>query len=654
MAVPVRLVLRLLVAFVGISSPVRAEQPPPVQAGQTVVSVDFSVEGRPEVSPAIIGLSDVRVGQPLRQQDWRATIARLDSLGRYEDIHVLTTPVPGGVAVTFRLVPRHPITQLAVRGDTGISSATRLEVLLRQRYGGVPTGVRLAAVAAAAEQLLHNEGYLDAEVDASTELLHDPEGAVLVLDVRAGTRAIISRIDVRGASPLSPEEIITRTSTREGQPFRRRVIESALTGLETDLRERGYYEAQVNLLPPSRTLVGVDLVIALDTGPLVEVRVTPANVLPGNTDDLIPVSRLGSADQDLLEDARARVERALRAQGYWKASAPFTRQFDSSAGRLVITFTVTRGPRYYVDRVELPPTLALSPATLRTLIGIQSGDLFDQDRFVGGLTLAVDAYRRNGYYRVESKPSYEEVSAGTETSRALVVLHPNITEGPRGVLTGTAFTFGTAPQVAESDLRAVLRSKPGQPYVAFDAVRDESSLRSLYLDRGFRTAQVVVRPVIAADGREVALAVQINEGRQVRIGQISIVGNDRVSEQLIREELGLSVGLPAGVTLLNDAQARLSEMGVFRQVALSSIDQFAEADTHLIVNVVESPARMVAVGGGLEGGTCTSQYVDGGNREPSRVCPARVFRNQPEEPWRPQSCHQFLLAGEPEAGPVRA
>jgi outer membrane protein assembly complex protein YaeT len=567
--------------------------------GQPVVSVTFDVEGRIESAGAITNLADVKVGQPLRQPDVRATMAHLDSLGRYESIEVFAAPVPGGVAVTFRLVPRHPVTRLEVRGDVGVDPRD-LENFLRQPYGGVPTGVRLPAVEATAVQFLNDAGYLDADVATSTELAHEPEGAALVINVDAGTLARIGSVEVRGTTLVEPADVVRRTGTATGQPFRRRDVESALTLLEDDLRGRGYYEAQATV-QTERSLAGVDLVITVDAGPLVELRVTPSDALPGDIDDLIPVRRLGSADQDLLEDARATIERALRAQGYWRAAAPFTRVVDPNANRLVITFTVTRGPRYYVDRVDLPAGLSLSASAIRTLIGISSGDLFDEDRFVRGLAAVVDEYRRAGYYRVQAETAYEEVP-GASSERARIALQPRITEGPRGELGRISFDVPGGPHIPETELRAAMRSGPGAPYVESEAARDRSTLQTLYLDRGFRSAQVQVRPGFGADGRDVTLAVTIDEGRQVRIGQISIVGNDRVSAAAIRDELALSVGAPAGLASINDAQARLIAMGVFRRVTITAVDQFTEPETHLIVNVVESPGTTVGFGGGLEGG----------------------------------------------------
>lgn len=577
--------------------------------GQPVVSVRFEVEGRADSSPALVSLSAVRVGEPLRPEDTRATIARLDGLGRYEGIAVEAGVVAGGVDVLFLLTPRHPITTLEISGRTGISPGS-LRRLLQQRYGGVPTSERVSAVEATAAQFLRDEGYLDARVSGRTELTHAPEAATLILDVDAGTQSLIREVSVRGTSPISSSEVIRRSRTAIGEPYRPREIEAALTGIEEDLRGRGYYEAQLTVQATTPSPDGVDIAIAVDAGPRVEVRVTPDGVLPGRLDELVPLQRAGSADQDLLEDSRARIERALRSDGYWKASAPFTRSVEQDGALVVITFEIARGPRYYVEGVDLPTSQSLPASELQKLIGVERGNLFDEDAFLVGLARVADAYRRAGYYAVRAEPTYEEVSGGTP-SRALLVLHPTITEGPVGHVTAVNFAIGEAPTVPQADLVAAMASRAGQPYVEQTAARDQSAVRGLYLDRGFPSAAVAVEPVFSEDGRSVTLNVRANEGPRLLIGDISVVGNERVSTRAILDEMALVSGQPAGTTALDEARRRLVEMGVFRRITISMADGSQENSSgHLIVNVVEAPATTVGVGGGLEGSRYTVDAND--------------------------------------------
>ncbi|HWB28995.1 MAG TPA: POTRA domain-containing protein [Vicinamibacterales bacterium] len=593
--------------------------------GQPVVAVRFTIEGGDVTSPALVGLSDVRVGRALSQIDVRTTITHLDSLQRYDNVVPTATAVPGGVEITFALTPRHPITALEIRGDPG-GSASALRSAMLQRYGGVPTSARPAAVAAAATQFLRDAGYARATVTATTEVSHDPEGATLVLTADAGPVTTIARTDVRGTSPFSPDEIIRRTGTSPGQPFKRRDVETAMSTIEDDLRGRGFYEAQLTLLPvePADT---VDLVINVDTGPRVELRVQPADQLPDDVDTLIPIKRLGAADRDLLEDSQRRIESALRAQGYWQARAPFQYERSADGQTLTIVFTITRGPRFFVDHIDWPSTLTLPEATLRDLVGVHDGDVFDEARFLRGLARVVDEYRRNGYYKLSATPDYEELGDRSSATRALVVIHPNVVEGPRGVVRAVTFDFGDgAHQVTEATLRQAMLQRVGRPYIEAEAAQDRTSLRTLYRDRGFLSAFVDVAPSFGEDGTAVSLAVTANEGPQIVIGQISVVGNQHVSEADILADLKLVPGQPAGDAVLSAAQERLVETGVFRRVTITPADQFGgEREAHLIVSVVENPRTTIGYGGGLEGGRYLRAAVGGGNEDYLGFAPRGFF-----------------------------
>lgn len=580
--------------------------------GRTVTSVQFVVDGRDDTSPALISLSDVKVGQPLKQEEVRATLGHLDSLGRYEDIVPVATIAGDGVNVTFRLTARHPVTNLDVRGDTGLPPGS-LKSLVQQRYGGVPTSARPSAVADTAAQLLRDEGYLQARVTPTTVVAPGSDGATLVLSVEAGPLAHIGRTDVRGTSPLTAADIQRRTKTEPGLPFKRRDVEAAITALEDDLRGRGFYEAQVTLLPPVSGET-VDLVINVDTGPRIDLKVVPEGALPrGDIDSLVPIRRLGAADQDLLEDSRRRIERALRAEGYWRASAPFERQPSPDGQLLTIVFTIARGPRYFVERIDWPSSLTQPEPTLRELTGVRDGEVFDQDRVLAGLGRVADLYRRSGYYQFKAEPDFEEVPdpSSLTSSRALVVIHPNITEGPRGQVAAVNFTFTGDHKVPESDLRQAMTQHVGRPYVELEAAQDRASLRALYRNRGYLQAFVDIVPTFSDDGTDASLAVTVNEGPQVRIGQISVVGNHAVPEKYILREMRLVVGQPAGDAAIADARRRLAEMG-FRRVNISLTPQGSEQDVHLIVNVTEAPRVTFAYGGGLEGGRQLRRAVGGG------------------------------------------
>ncbi len=590
-------------ALLFIAGTAAAAQDPQDYYGRTVTSVRFDVEGRADTSFSLASLVDVAVGKPLRQEDVRASEDRLAD--RYDDVTPVVTPNANGVDVTFRLVPRHPVTKLDVTGSTGMAASV-LKDRIQQRYGGVPSGSRPADVEATAMQLLNDEGYLSATVESHTILQHAPESATLVLVIEAGARARILKTDV-DAPTLDAANVIARTHTEPGQPYRRREIATALTAIEDDLRQRGYYEVQAAADPPAITPDGVNLRIVVDAGPLVRLVVDPPGSLPGSADDLIPINRERSADQDLLEDSKARIEHALQDEGYARAAAPFstsTTPLGNGQNELVVTFRIARGPKFTVDEIAIPPGLSLPDATIRDLIGVRPGDVFSEARFDAGVARVIAEYLRRGYYKAEAVPTFDPLDTSPAATAVRMVAHPNITEGPRGEIKAVTVAFEGPHQVAEQELRQVMRSKTGAPYVYADQARDVDTLRTLYLDRGFQTVAVAVTPAVTNNGQDVSLRVVVNEGPQIRIGEITIVGNERVSTHVIQDELRLTEGQPLSARALTEAQRRLNDTGAFRRVSITAADRVGgETTARIVVSVVEAPATTIGFGGGVGGGT---------------------------------------------------
>src|SRR5439155_11855517 len=117
-------------------------------------------------------------------------------------------------------------------------------------------------------------------------------------------------------------------------------------------RNRGYYQARV---VPTVTYADDDAVanmtLTVDSGPLVRVVFTGDSLPADRRDELVPIAREGSVDEDLLEDSSNRIEEYLKGQGYRDAVAPHTRQ--EMDGELLIGFAVRKGPQYRVGRIQV-------------------------------------------------------------------------------------------------------------------------------------------------------------------------------------------------------------------------------------------------------------------------------------------------------------
>jgi outer membrane protein insertion porin family len=589
--------------------------------GRPIASVRLQTEDRPELAPELVARVDLHKGEPLRRDAIRSSIAHLYSTGRFDDIVVLATDGPDGVEILLHLAPRHPVDMVRFEGDTGLPP-NQLERLVKARYGGLPTNVRLTIVESDVKRLLAAEGYLKADVRADAEQTHNPDRATLVLHIQAGARARIGETTIVGSSPLSHDEIIEKTSTKTGTPYREGAIDAALAVVRDELSAKGYYEAQASFqADEAGDGTSVNLTLEINAGPHVALRWAGDAKPSGADEDYVPLRREGAADEDLLNDSEGRIRAALQRDGYWKATVTHARQVQGD--ELVITFTIARGPRFVIDHVEVSGHENLSRSTVDAQLGVANGDVFDQARVEAGARKVDLEYLRLGFYKATVDTQYEETPATTATE-GHVIPRLTIVEGPRGTIAGV--TILGAKLVPEADLRGLMRSKPGTPYVAANVIQDRDDLQTHYANLGFPTTNPTIRPEFSGDGRAVTLVVDVSEGPQIIVDDILVVGNRRVHESTIKAAMKLRVGEPLGEADRLESQRQVADLEGFRRVSITEEPRApGETRARVIVTVDEAPATSIGYGGGLEAGRQTRTAANGTAETYLAVVPSGFF-----------------------------
>jgi outer membrane protein assembly factor BamA len=602
--VPAVLVLGVLTVLGGLEVPVAAQTaamrvPASAYVGQNVSAVNVTIEERPATEPALLSGIQTAVGRPLAMADVRETITHLYSLGRFADVQVeADRDAGGGVRLRFELKPIHTVTRVEFRGQLGLSESA-LRANMTERFGETPPVTRAAEVAAALQQFHADRGYLSATVTAAPPVIaHDPDRATLVFDIVSGRRTTISRSRVTGHPVAPPSEIQSRLEIKPGDPYEPARLRERLDALAASMRKRRYYEATANVLTPTFNAdrTQVELTVDVQSGPLITVTVAGDPLSKADFDELVPVEREGSVDQDLLEDSARRIEDRLRQEGYWKAQVnPPDRREDD--GRLSIVFTVKRGALYRVapGGVEVTGAQAIPPDEIRPLIRIAPGEPFVASRLGAAEAAIRQIYRTRGFATAEI------ATAVNETGPGLVTPVITIKEGPR-VVVGNITITGNAT-VPEERLRAVLSLTRDQPYYGPFVVRDRDAIYAFYLDEGYAAAEVTAAPVttaVAPDLSRADITFKIAEGPQTIIEHIFITGNLRTRESVIRRELQFQEGRPLGLAALTESRRRLSALGLFRRIQISAVSHGDARSRDVVIAVEESPQTTIGYGGGLQ------------------------------------------------------
>jgi len=549
-----------LVFFVSVVAPAPADADVSAFLDKPIASVRLVVEGRETTDSTLTQVIETQPGQPLAMAQVRETVTHLFSLGRFEDVRVDATLENGRVALRYELSPIHPVATIRFAGAAGpgIDRGALRQVIV-DRYGVSPPAGRAADMRRLLEDALAERGYLHPSVTINAETEHSPERATLVFTIQPGDRTRVGAVEVVGRPPITPAELLRRLHIASGAPYLGEDIRHRIDRYVDERRNRGYYETRV---VPAVALADGDrianLTIAVTPGPHVRVVFT-GDPLPADARaELVPVSREGSADEDLLEDSSHRMREFLRAQGYRAATAVYSR--ETSGGELVITFTVKKGRQYRVASIDIAGNAAISRAELDAALRMREGQVFSDARLDADAAAIADLYHRRGFAAAKAQPGVDALPPAATSTEVPVAIHLVIAEGTRTVVDRVVLEGNGS--IDGALLESALVLQPGRPYVPEQVAIDRDAIQLAYVNQGYQNATVEPRPEFSDDRSRIALRYSIHEGPRVFVGHVLIVGNVRTATSTIERELQVKPGDPYSLASINDSQRRLAALGV--------------------------------------------------------------------------------------------
>jgi len=192
----------------------------------------------------------------------------------------------------------------------------------------------------------------------------------------------------------------------------------------------------------------------------------------------------------------------------------------------------------------------VSASTLRTLLPIYEEGAVDEDLLQEGRRNLRDFLQRDGYFDAEvnyTTETQQDPPATQQPAAEMIVYRVEL--GSRHRLVG--FGFAGNHYFNQDLLRSRVRIQPGglaSPgrFSSDQLSSDVASLTELYQANGFREAQVKGELMDTYQGRQGSLFVNfdIQEGRQTRIGQLIIQGNQALKQPELLAVTGSTAGQP--------------------------------------------------------------------------------------------------------------
>ena len=236
-------------------------------------------------------------------------------------------------------------------------------------------------------------------------------GPVLVFRVRE--RPIVRSVRFVGNQKVKVKQLVSWTGLKAGSPFDHLANEQAVTRIEQEYREKGFYHVRVKLQkgghPDDR-----DVVIQIYEGP--KVRVTRRDFRTrgqiGNGSlrkNLVTKSAIlglfaGIYRPETLRQDVMALKEYCRRLGYFDAQVEAEPQISKDGSAVRVVYTVNEGPRYRIGRIEYEGNRLFSGEALRKDARINEGDYFNAHDLTKDVYDMVTPYWDRGHYYAEVVP----------------------------------------------------------------------------------------------------------------------------------------------------------------------------------------------------------------------------------------------------------
>lgn len=302
------------------------------------------------------------------------------------------------------------------------------------------------------------------------------------------------------------------------------------------------------------------------------------------------------SDEDIL-GARRKVVDYYLGYGYADVRVSHSIQATDTPGSAELIIAIDEGTRAEIDKIRFQGNTAIKSHVLRNemktkqkgwLSFITKSGRIDATKLDEDLDRVLDYYRNRGYLRATASVAREVV----EDDRVDLVI--TINEGARFTVAGVG--FGKMTVFTPEELMPALSLLAGDPYSITKMRDDIQMIRKYYGSKGYADATVSpdIRDVTATS---VTITYRVVEGDRYRVGKITIEGNDKTQDRVIRRELPMQPGEYLNSVEMELSRTKLRNMRYFNDVQVSASP--SEMEGYRDINILVEERKTGSVGFGL-------------------------------------------------------
>ena len=423
----------------------------------------------------------------------------------------------------------------------------------------------------------------------------------------------VTEVDVEGNSALEKDVVLLKVKTQAGEPFDPKTVNEDLKRLI----ELGYFDDVQIRVEDARG--GKRVVFTVKEKP----RIQAVSIL-GNSeikkDDIIEAmgTKSGSVlNMSVLSEDLEKIRELYRKKGFYQTTVEYKlEQTDPRMARLNIV--VKESKKLYIRKIDIVGAKQVSVSDLKDEMGLkekgflswimQTGvlkeELLDRD------SAAIENYYNNRGY-IDARVGQPQVDIKDDG----ITITFQVEEGERYKIGNVNFKgdllVDEKKLLEVTKLPAMAKKKE---YFDRSVVREDiAKLNETYSDMGYAFAETDVDMQKRGEEKIVDLTYLLNKGQKVYVRRVTIEGNDRTRENVIRRELRLSDGDQFSGTKLKRSNERLNKLDYFEKVDVETVPTENPAEVDVKVKVKDKNTGSISAGVGYS--TYDSVFVGGSIQE---------------------------------------
>jgi len=419
----------------------------------------------------------------------------------------------------------------------------------------------------------------------------------LTPQVHAQDEGLVGSVKIQGNKRVDDSTILYYIKTRKDEPLSRNQIRKDIEQIY------GLGQFKDIRVETQETLNGLEVTFIVEEIPSIGDVVLHGNDKLSDADirEKLVLKRGTTFQEHMIQEAKEEIKLLYHEKGFFFVETAI--DTEKSADNLTnINIRIREGEKVRIKNIRFAGNKSLKADDLREQMettaetwfsylddsGIYKKDILKLDMFrIEGF------YHDNGYIRVRVSEPKIDIN---KRDKAINIIVP-IEEGPQYRV--RKLTAQSDETLTEEEILKVVKIKARDVYNVSEVREDVLNITELYSQRGYAYADVNPVTKINDESRTVDLNIEIDKGRKVYVGEISLIGNTRTLDNVIRRQFRLKEGELFDSAKLKRSKQRINNLQFFEDV---KIDTRRGKDSDLIdiiTTVTERPTGQISLGAGF-------------------------------------------------------